>query len=221
MASENEKVYGDPVKVGGLLQEFFEWYRLYITDAGMVVDKVTEFHKQISSFHERLLLVALGTVGISVSALISLVPKIPTTPATKLTFVFCVAPAWILLLISALTSRNVMAYTLRINRALLEDWSKRVDGYHVQRVVQSLTKLANAVSGTVNVGSNAQDVSASLLEARKNVQEAMEKQKDISLPSFISFDANHMKWQSKIAVWAMQLALVLLCVAAIRLFLLA
>jgi hypothetical protein len=213
-------LFGDPATLKELYAEFHEWYRQYVEGLGRVADKSIELNKQISAFHERLLLVALGTIGISLSALVSLGSRISASLAGRQTFLHYVAPAWILLLLSALASRNVMAFTQRVNRAILQDWAKRVDTYNVQQVVRSLGKLSKAISGTITIESKVQDISAVFAELGKSAQETIDQQKNLSLATETASDARQFKWQSRVAMWSMQVALVLLCVAAIRLFLL-
>lgn len=148
MPPEGDQDFGDPAAVTGLFKEFNEWHRLFAEDLGTVADKAMELNKQISSFHERQLLVNIGIIGISVSALISLIAKISANTAAKHIFVSYVAPAWVLLFVSVWTCRNVMAFTLRINRAILQDWAKRIENYHLQQVARSVTKLSKALQGT-------------------------------------------------------------------------
>jgi hypothetical protein len=184
-----------------------------------VAEKAVDLNKDISSFHERLFLIALGTVGLSVTALISLGPKFSSSPAARLTFIHYVAPAWILLLLSAWASRNVMMFMLRINKGILEEWMKRIDSYHLQEVGISISKLSKALSGKIVVESKLQDVSALFGEAGKAIREAA-NQNIPPLKSTLEADQKRSKRRSVIAVWSMQIALVLLGIAAIRLFLL-
>jgi hypothetical protein len=214
-----DAVYGDPTAVTELFKEFGEWYRLFAADLGTVADKAIDMNKQIGAFHERMLLVNVGTIGISVSALISLGAKVSTNASGKNIFVYCVAPAWVLLFLSVWTCRNVMAFTLRINREILKDWAKRLEVYYIQQALRSANKLSKALSGTVRIDSTPHDVSVLFAGFAKSIEDTFAQQRNELLVDVTKSDSLQLKRQSIIAAWSMQIGLVLLCIAAIRLFL--
>jgi hypothetical protein len=219
MSDEHDQIFGDPAIVAPLFKEFNEWHRLFAEDLDTVTEKAVEMNKQIGAFHERQLLVSIGTIGISLSALISLGTKISINPAAKHIFVFYVAPAWVLLFMCVWACRNVMAFTLRINKAILEEWANRLETYHLQQVTRSVTKLSKAVHGTVIMDSTPRDLSAVFADLAKLVTEQFAQQKHTMLGVAAKSDAAQLMWQSRIAVWTMFIGLSLLCIAAIKLFL--
>ena len=90
---EGDQIFGDPAAVTGLFKEFNEWYRLFAQDLGTAADKAIDLNKDIASLHERLLLINIGTIGISLSALISLGGRITGNLTARHIFVWYVAPA--------------------------------------------------------------------------------------------------------------------------------
>jgi hypothetical protein len=217
---EGDQIVGDPAAVTGLFKEFNEWYRLYVQHLGTVADKAIDLNKDIAAFHERLLLVNIGTIGISLSALISLGGRIAGNLTARHILVWYVAPAWVLLFLSVGLCRNVMAFALRINKAILTDWMKRLESYHLQQVARSVTKLSAALHGTVTIGSTPQNVSTIFADLAKALQEQVANDQQALLAAVTKADALQLKWQSRAAGWVMLIALILLCAAAIKLFLL-
>ena len=62
--------------------------------------KLWTLTKNLSAFYERLLLVDVGTIGLSVTALTSFLPRASGAYFPRGTFLWIVAPAWILVLLS-------------------------------------------------------------------------------------------------------------------------
>jgi len=219
MSAEGINISGDPAVLKELFAEFNQWYRYYLESVATMTEKAMNFNQQVSSFHERLLLIALGTIGISLSAMISFAAKLSTDPSARKVFIHWVAPAWILLILSAVMSRNVMAFVLRINRALFTEWQKVVNNYHVNQIGLSLTKMSKHVTGALTVDSKPRPVAEIFEELSRNAQHTFDVAKAASLELVIRSDSKQLKYQGVISVWSMQIALVLLCVAAIRFFL--
>jgi len=130
------------------------------------------------------------------------------------------SPGAVLLFLSVVLCRNVMAFVPRINKAILTDWMKRLEGYHLQQVARSVTKLSTALHGTVTIGSTPQNVSTMFADLAKTLQEHVENNREALLAAVTKADELQLKWQSRAAGWAMGVALILLCIAAIKLFLL-
>jgi hypothetical protein len=183
-----------------------------------LTDKGFDLNKQVSSFHERLMLLDIGMLGISISALISLGTRFASNPAARHTFVWYVAPSWVLLLLSVTACRNVMAFCIEGNRVMLQNWAVKLESYNLQQLYRTVTKLAANLSGSVTIDNAPRNVSTMFSDSAKLVQTALENQNKTPAPTS-SAGSNYSKWQFKIAVLSMQIALVLLGVAAIKLFL--
>jgi hypothetical protein len=64
------------MKVSAVFDNFRSSMRSYMDSVTTSVEKATDVNKQFSAFHERLLLIDLGTIGLSVTALTSVASKI-------------------------------------------------------------------------------------------------------------------------------------------------
>jgi hypothetical protein len=218
MPPEEPKVSGDPAVASKLFSDFHELYRQWLDRASELTDKSFDLNKQVSSFHERLMLLDIGILGISISALISLGTRFASNPAARHIFVWYVAPSWVLLLLSVTACRNVMAFCIEGNRVMLQDWVAKLESYNLRQLYRTVTKLAANLSGSVTIDNAPRDVSGMFSDSAKLVQTALENQDKTPAPTS-SAGGKYSKWQSQIAVLSMQIALVLLGIAAIRLFL--
>jgi hypothetical protein len=128
MADEPKPLTGDPAVLNELFAEWRDWSQQHVNYAGLIFKGASEFNKQIAAFHERLLLISLGTIGLSVTALTAYIPKIPSSVYfPRHIFVWLIAPAWMLLMVSTLLSVTVIAHTIVANRVLLVDLRKLVN----------------------------------------------------------------------------------------------
>lgn len=218
MPPEEPKAFGDPAVANKLFSDFHELYRQWVDHASELTDKSFDVNKQVASFHERLMLLDIGMLGISISALISLGTRVASNPAAKHTFVWYVAPSWVLLLLSVTACRNVMAFCIEGNRVMLQNWVAKLESYNLQQLYRIITKLAANLSGSVTIDNAPRDVSVIFSDSAKLVQAALENQNKTHTPT-LSAGSSYSKWQSKTAVLSMQIALVLLGIAAIKLFL--
>jgi len=220
MSTNDGGLSGDPAVAAKLFDEFFEKYRHWTEQFSHITDKSIELNKQVFSFHERLLLLSLGTIGISVSALLALVPKLSASPVAKQVFTHYVAPSWVLLLLSAMMCRNVMAATIEANRRMLEDLTRKIWSYNLNQVQRTLSHMSKAFTGAVTVDSVTKDAPTMFgekaSEVRGFVQQIQQEQPNAKT---LSVETTASKWQSRLSVVLMQVALVLLCIAAIKFFL--
>jgi|HubBroStandDraft_6_1064221.scaffolds.fasta_scaffold115257_2 hypothetical protein len=74
MTPESEKLTGHSATVAQLFKDFRGYYGAYVDHVESVVDKSFDVNKQISSFHERLILICIGTLGLSITALTAFIP---------------------------------------------------------------------------------------------------------------------------------------------------
>jgi hypothetical protein len=213
----DEELKGDPAIVAERAREIYEAYDKAIATGVEICAKAVEQNKHISAFQERLLLLALGTVGLSVTALVSLSTKFET-PVARSAFTHFVAPAWVLLLVSSWASRNAMAYLIRLNNAILKNVERETRRCDVNRMKRALTRMEGAAKGKIVVEDKVQDISAVLRDAVKSLEE-MTSDNHEALKSETEADSKRLRRVSRIGVWAFQLGLVLLCIAAIKLVL--
>ena len=82
------------------------------------LDTALEANKQLSAFYERLLLLNTGTIGVSVSALLSFGSKAGSLGHAKYFIVVFVSLAWALLLLSIVFAKDNDAHSHRKSEPL-------------------------------------------------------------------------------------------------------
>jgi hypothetical protein len=222
MADEPKPLTGDPAVLNELFIRWGEWSRQHVNDADLIFKSAFEFNKQIAAMHERLLLVSLGTIGLSVTALTAFIPKIPSAGFPKHVFVWLIAPAWVLLMISSLSSATVIAHTVVANRVLLVELRKLVNNTTFSQAVVHLRKLSAALTGTITYNSQAFEASELFTKLADNLN------RQIQEPSGGFTDGGtketpleplRLAKLGRFARITLYLGLILLCISAIRLFL--
>ena len=84
---------------GSLLSDYLQWskdnYEVFSRIDSMRSDEI----KQISAFHERLILVDLGILSVSITALLTLSPKLKVTDEfLHFLLIFLISSGWVLFL---------------------------------------------------------------------------------------------------------------------------
>ena len=203
----------------GLYDEFRERHGAYIDHVAKVVDKGFDLNKQISSFHERLILICLGTIGLSITALTAFIPKIPGATFPRHTYIWYIVPAWILLFVSITYSRAVMGTLVLANSGLLEEWKTAAETYNIKQMWLCLIKLSSTAQGTVKTGDQERSASALFAELAERVNKCVPEVDHTKTSSVANRRVRRIKVQSTIAVASMQVGMILLCISAIKLFL--
>ena len=223
MADDPKPLTGDPAVLNELLAKWGEWSRQHVNYADLIFKSAFEFNKQIAAFHERLLLISLGTIGLSVTALTSYIPKVPSAVFPKHIFVWLIAPAWILLMVSTLSSVTVIAHTLVANRVLLVELRRLVNTTSFNQAAVQLRKLSTASTGTVTYNSQAFEASDLFTkladDLNRQVQEPSGGFADGATKQAV-LEASKLAKFGRFAMITLQLGLVLLCISALKLFLL-
>jgi len=221
MSNENDKLQGDLVKATEIIEHLQQGYGEYLKALGGVYDRAASLNKEVCSFNERMMLVALGILGISITSIISQSSKFSASPLARNVLVYYVVPAWILLALSVLTCRNAMVLALRANRVIYVELNTKMNNHHTQQMVLSLKKLSNAVSGNITHDSKIQPLSAVVSELEtQSLTMLKEEANRPGLEAVTQQDTKNLRIQSGIAIWTLQISFALLCIAAIRLILL-
>jgi len=199
---------------------FHDRYRFYVEQNGALTEKAFELNKQIISSHERMLLIAVGTIGLSITAFMTLVGKFPTY-SFKHVLAWCISCAWILLFISAMCYRAAIAHTLLANSKLYKHWAALLQTYHSQMFATSLTKLSRALKGEVDVAGESKDVEdlfQGLANDLNNSGSPVENEL-VNMLQIGSDTASPVRILALLGIITMQLGFFFLCVAAIKGFL--
>lgn len=213
------QVPNDPERVRKAIQEFNEARRYLLESEERATDKAVAFNKDLATFQERLLLVALGIIGLSVTSLVSLIPKITGTPALRATVLHYIVPAWILLLISALSCRHTMVFAIRLNQKILKDWANKLQTFNLQALQRSLKVFEKTLQGNITIESETTSLAELFSKLSDLVQKTInEIGKLPPLEDVAKTETKMVKMYGGISVYALEVALVLLAIAAIRFF---
>jgi hypothetical protein len=141
--------------------EYRDWHTSFLDRINDQVGKAIDVTKQLSTFHERLLLICLGTIGFSVTAITTLgsSTKFAGSNFPRHTVTCYVIPAWISLLLCIIISNGIMRQVVELNRSILEQWYQLTSQFTFNVGTTALTRLSTTIRGTVAVGTETKDVS--------------------------------------------------------------
>jgi hypothetical protein len=203
-----------------LFKDFHEWYRFYIEQASLQIDKAFEVNKQIASSYERLLLIDVGTIGLSITAFITLAGKF-SSHVSRYPFVWLIGTAWGLMFIAAVFFSSAITLTISANASIYKQWTGLLQTYNSQKISTAVIRLSKALSGSVRVGEEDHDVQELFAKLGAKIREEAgvaeaERLRVIQAAIAAQSPAARM---ARLAKVSMQLGFVLLCIAAIKGFL--
>jgi|SRR5882724_4168226 len=204
----------DPAVVAELFKQLQSWQRQRIDDTADLTDRAMDINKQLSAYFERILLLDLGTLGVSVTALTALIPKLSTVSFPRHSFLWLIIPAWFLLLCSVFMCRYAMVMLVISNQSLFHRLKTLTDSYTVQRLFVNMRKLATALQGSEASGK----IGVAADMAEKLLQEDS-KQISETIGQPVVQTSSGVRFCSRWVVITLEVALILLSVFAIRLFL--
>jgi len=206
--SEKAKIFSDRVT------EVFDAREASIDYDAKVTEKLIDLNKQNSQFFERLMLISLGTLGLSITSLVSLASKTPIHPSRPV-FMHYVIPAWVLLLFSSFACRNMMALMLRSNNHLIQALSKTGSAHHKQAIWRSAIKIIPFLKDEPHEA--LRTAAAKLEELSTSLQKDFETSSTSPTTDFSVLVQTH-KWQGNFSIWSMQAGFILLAIAAVKIF---
>jgi hypothetical protein len=111
-----------------------------------VLEKSIDLNKQISQFFERMMFISLGTLALSITSLVSLAAKNPL-PAARGVFIYFVIPAWILLLLSIFSARNMMLMLFRSTNHFILQISTLGSTHYKQAIMRTISRMTPLLFG--------------------------------------------------------------------------
>lgn len=199
-----------------LFNQLYEHHAKHVEIVSGTVQRGFDLNKQVAAFYERLMLLDLGTLALSVNALVSLGSKFSSHYAGKIygtLFCWLIVTAWLLLLVSTFLCRQAVARTIEENRKMSRMLEKESVKYSANVAGFIFGQIAGVLQGSIKINNQQRDVRETFEELRKQLQELSQKQ---FVPSEVNKESTHeYKW----AVTCMSLALILLCAAAVKLLL--
>src|SRR5947209_1651209 len=94
-----------------MLSQLHQLAKDYSSMAQKAAEASSTINRDLFALYEKTMLLSLGTIGLSVSALISYVTKFTLHGIHKVFVVGLASTAWLCLLISAFLSRHLMIFT--------------------------------------------------------------------------------------------------------------
>jgi hypothetical protein len=218
--SDPEQVSGDPQQVQDFFKQFHEGYRYYIDQNEAMTDKAFEINKQIISLYERLLLISVGTIGLSITAFITLAGKFGPHISRR-PFVLLISLAWASLFVSAIAFSAAITHTIIQNSTLFQHWTKLLEAYHSQMFGSSVGKLSNVLSGNIQIEGQDHDVKKLFAKLSGELREAgnSSMQERLKMLNVGSVKDSPVRKLAIVGTLAMQVGFILLCIAAIKGFL--
>jgi hypothetical protein len=211
----------DEAKFSQLFDNLRSSMRRYVDSHSTAFDKASDLNKQYAAFHERLLLIDLGTIGLSVTALTSVASKVAIVGFRKYLVIVFVGVAWCLLLLSAFLCRAIMNDYLAANRKLLEEWALTVSQSNGEQVSVDFQRLSLGLKGTIQMEDKAVDIETlfnnAATEIRGVLTEAKRAHLEKTLKTGGAKESLSTGRASQHAIHYMQWALVLLALAAMTL----
>ena len=216
---ESKQVQIDPEAFQTVASDFRLSYRMFLDDCKALLDSVSEANKQVATFYERLMLIALGTIGLSVTALASYLPKSSFIGISRYIAIALVSAAWFLLLSSSSLCRLIIVDSIKANKSLIEEWQRQISNFHRQALGMSASRMSSAATGFVRVGDSLVDVTSifsmiSNLVNPKTLQDKIEEFKKVMNKENIDSQPAAVKNAAK-AIWRLRLGLIMLAIVAI------
>ncbi len=216
---EQEPSSVDFEKFSKLLENFRGSTREYLGFCSEAFESARDLNKQLFSFHERLLLIDLGTIGLSVTALTSVASKAAVIGWRKYLIMTLVGFAWGALLMSAFLCRAVMNDYLGANRKLYNEWLANGLELTGGSVANDLRRLPLAFRGTFQFQGELTDAATLFNRGAAEIQGAFNEAKRLHLENTLKTggakEGLSTAAASVHAIRYMQWALMLLAVAAL------
>jgi hypothetical protein len=182
------------------------------------LDTALDVNKQLSAFYERLLLLNIGMIGVSVSALLSFGSRAGALGHAKYFIVVFVALAWALLLLSIVLCRRIMMHIITANKKLYTSWYSNALDFNGSVISSDAARVATAMKGTIDVDGVQVDPTARFNELAQMMREKFEEARAVVASGGPqNIDVTTAAGEGKRAIIYMQYALLLMGVAAITL----
>ena len=172
-------------------------------------------HDQSIAFYEKLILLDGGTIALSLTFISSMKSNLHLSKAAVFGLV---APSWALLLISVFCSWQFMLRMGIVNQSLVKQVNALAEGFHLQYLSILTGKIPNVVKGTFEFEGKAVDVAEHMTKASQQVSELATKQSNSiqGLVDAAGVQVKQIRVYSVLAMLSTQLALILMCVFAVK-----
>jgi hypothetical protein len=211
----------DPEKFERRMDNLLGSFRAYREDSATAFGKAADANKEIASFYEKLMLLGLGTIGLSVTALISFVSKFALTGSHKIVIVSLASVAWGLLFVSAFLCSRVIFGFMAANKRLLYQWLINTSDDNCASIMLHISNLGNVFSGTSSRDGEPYDPKTELSKLAtdtKNLFESSDKEHLRKAMEQLKLQPPQMGKFGGWAVVLLQSAFLLLAITTVALF---
>jgi hypothetical protein len=221
MSEEQQQAASSKVDIERIRQvyaEFRESHRDFIDACAKSFDRATDLNKQSAAFYERVLLLNMGILGFSITALTAVSSRFHFGGFFKYTIASLVGLAWLGLLVSTLFCASIVLDVLRTNRRLYAEWLSVTFDAHAQTVSGDMERFAQ-ITGIALQGDPV-DKSALLSQLAEDVRKSTGGEWKEHLQAMIKPPEKTSSTQEsvKYAIRSLQLSLLLLGIVAMLLF---
>jgi hypothetical protein len=223
-------------KARALVDESIERHRLHLENASGLLDKILKAHENGASFYEKLILFDVGTIALSLTLLGQILAHTPDGHVPRHPFLWFLSPAWFLLLVSIQCCALRLADFHNTSLVLIQQMSAWFSDNHVHKLSSLLTRLSALIGQVVlseeqtqhlqfanathqgNSEHKAQSVSEVFANMNETlVRAAKDQTSEISALLQKATQSNkRTSIAARIGVFATMVALLLICIFAIK-----
>jgi hypothetical protein len=190
-------------------------FRNCLSDSHTALDKAMDLNKQIYQFYERILLIDTGTIGVSVSVLLSSNRHLSDLGHIKVVVLIAVILGWLSLLLSILYCRLAINYSMNGNRDLFHRWRNDSDKLNALMMGSDTQRLATAFKGNLVVDGKEVEAATKIRELgemmKSKIAEVVTAREEQEGQADLSDSRRH----GLFAINFMQIGLILLGVSAV------
>lgn len=202
------------------LQEFFrefkELRRSLLDNASSLLENGFRVNQAGASFYEKLILLDGGTIALSLSLLGAHAPggHIPKHALYSL-----VCPAWVLLLLSIFFCWHRIAQFHNLNKNLAQQFAALSSTYYLQYFGILTTKFSRLTQGEIRIETEKYDFS-SIMSGLATLMMKTANDENTKLSDLVkqATERNEKSRIARFAILATELAFILLCIFAVKIF---
>lgn len=195
-----------------------ESHRGFIDTCAKSFDKATDLNKQSAAFYERVLLLNMGILGFSITALTAVTSRFHIGGFFRYMIASLVGVAWLGLLFSTLFCASIVLEIHRTNRRLYAEWLSVTCDAHAQTLSGDMKRFAKLTA--IALQGDPVDNSVLLVQLAEDVKKSTGGEWKERLQAMIKPPENTISANEsvKYAIRSLQFSLLLLGIVAMLLF---
>ena len=189
--------------------------RNWLAESHTALDRATDLNKQIFLYYERILLIDTGTLGVSVSVILSTNRHLSELGHAKVVVLVAVILGWMFLLFSILYCRVTITYSMNANRDLFHQWRNESDKLNSIMMGSDVERIGCSFKGNLVVDGKEVEAATMIKELgntmRAKIAEVVATREAQEGKADLSDSRRHGRW----AINCMQIGLILLGISAV------